>query len=403
MTADSQLDEARRHTLRCGAFIPPFSRRDMDPTLALHREFELVEHLDRLGYDEAWIGEHHSGGIELIASPELFIAAAAERTRRIRLGTGVISLPYHHPLMVADRMVQLDHQTRGRAMFGVGAGLLTSDAKMLGIPTDKQRDRMVESLEVILRLLDGEVVTHHAEWFQLESARLHLSSYSRPRPPIAVASAVTPTGGKLAGQHGLGLLALAATSAQGFAVLGTNWEIAQREAAAHQQTLSRSEYRLVAPFHIAETRTQALTEVRDGFEEWADYTRHVSPIGPAALGMDSLDFINESGNGAIGTPDDALKALNRFWDQSGGFGCILHFGQNWANAEATKRSYAMFAEYVMPMFARRNARRLDSLQWLGDNVSTFSAASKDAADKSIAKHTAEGEARGALRTRNTTK
>ena len=126
MTAESRSDETRRDTLRCGVFVPPFCQRHADATLAIEREFELVEHLDRLGFDEAWIGEHHSGGTELIASPELFIAAAAERTQRIRLGTGVISLPYHHPMMVADRLVQLDHQTRGRAMFGFGSG----EAKM---------------------------------------------------------------------------------------------------------------------------------------------------------------------------------------------------------------------------------------------------------------------------------
>jgi limonene 1,2-monooxygenase len=194
------------------------------------------------------------------------------------------------------------------------------------------------------------------------------------------------------------LLGMAAASAKGFAVLGTNWEIAQREAVAHRQTLSRSEYRLVAPFHVAETRAQALAEVKDGFDEWADYTRHVNPDGPASLGMDSPEFINESGNGAIGTPDDALRALERFWEQSGGFGCILHFGQSWASAEATKRSYALFAEYVMPRFARRNDRRFASLHWLADNVCTFSAASKDAAEKSIAKHTAEAETSGANRT-----
>src|SRR5687768_7616189 len=109
--------------LRAGVFLAPFHPVDEDPTLAIQRDLELMEHLDRIGFDEAWIGEHHSAGYEIIASPEMFIAAAAERTRRIRLGTGVISLPYHHPLMVADRIVQLDHMTRGRVMLGVGPGL----------------------------------------------------------------------------------------------------------------------------------------------------------------------------------------------------------------------------------------------------------------------------------------
>ena len=106
--------------MRFGVFLPPMHKTGVNPTLALHRDLELVEHIDRLGYAEAWIGEHHSAGSELIASPEVFIAAAAERTRHIKLGTGVVSLPYHHPLMVANRIVQLDHLTRGRVLFGVG-------------------------------------------------------------------------------------------------------------------------------------------------------------------------------------------------------------------------------------------------------------------------------------------
>ncbi len=119
--------------LRSGIFMAPFHPLQENPVLALERDMELLQHLDALNYDEAWIGEHHSGGFEIIASPEMFIAAAAERTKHIRLGTGVVSLPYHNPFMLADRMVQLDYQTRGRAMFGVGPGALVHDAKKIGI------------------------------------------------------------------------------------------------------------------------------------------------------------------------------------------------------------------------------------------------------------------------------
>ena len=128
--------------------------------------------MDKLGFCEAWFGEHHSTGWETIGSPELMIAAAAELTRRIRLGTGVIWLPFHNPLMVANRIVQLDHMTMGRALFGVGPGLLPTDAMMLGIDIASQRDRMVEALEVILPLLRGEEVTHQGSWFTLNKARV---------------------------------------------------------------------------------------------------------------------------------------------------------------------------------------------------------------------------------------
>jgi limonene 1,2-monooxygenase len=145
--------------LRAGIFLPPFHPADEDPTLCMERDFELIEYLEKLGFAEAWIGEHHSGGFELYGAPDLFIATAAARTKRIMLGTGVLSLPYHHPFILADRMVQLDHQTRGRAMFGVGPGLLTSDAMILGIDPETQRARMEDSLEIITRLMAGETIT----------------------------------------------------------------------------------------------------------------------------------------------------------------------------------------------------------------------------------------------------
>ena len=143
------------HPLAFGLFHPPYHPTGQNPTLALERNLQLAEHADVLGFDEFWFGEHHSGGFELSGCPELMIAAAAQRTRRIRLGTGVNSLPYHHPLMLADRWVQLDHMTRGRAMFGAGPGALVSDALQMGIDPLQQRRMMEESLEAIVALIDG--------------------------------------------------------------------------------------------------------------------------------------------------------------------------------------------------------------------------------------------------------
>ena len=174
--------------MKFGIFLAPFHRVGENPTLAISRDVELLEWLDWLGYDEAWIGEHHSAGWELIALPELIIAAAAERTKHIKLGTGVSSLPYHNPLMLADRMVLLDHLTRGRVMLGCGPGQLTSDAHMLGIPADEKRPRMEKSLDAIMRLLRGETVTMATDGFTLNDARLQLKPYSDPCFDVAVAA-----------------------------------------------------------------------------------------------------------------------------------------------------------------------------------------------------------------------
>ena len=158
--------------LKFGAFLAPHHPIGEHPMLQFRRDLAFVEQLDELGYDEFWCGEHHSSGWETIASPEMFLAAAGERTKRIKLGTGVVSLPYHHPFNVAQRMVQLDHMTGGRAIFGSGPGALASDAHTLGIDPMTQRDRQDEAVGIIRRLFAGERVTAKSDWFTMNDAAL---------------------------------------------------------------------------------------------------------------------------------------------------------------------------------------------------------------------------------------
>ena len=371
--------------VRMGAFLPPHHPNDEDPTLAIQRDFELVEHLERLGYHEAWIGEHHSGGFEIIASPELFIAAAAERTKSIMLGSGVVSLPYHNPLMVADRFLQLDHQTRGRAMLGVGPGQLQSDARMLGIDATTQRDRMVESLEIILRLFAGETVTHESDWITLRGAHTNLKPYTWPRPPVAVASAVTPSGAKLAGRHGLGMLCLAASVFAAYDVLDVNWGIACDTAAEHGRSMDPADLRLVVPMHLAETREQAWANIQFGFKPWEDYSFSVNPK-TGLLGLGGIEEAVKTGLAVVGTPDDAVACLEKYWAKTGGFGCFLHLATNWAPFAQTKRSYELFARYVMPKFADRNSQRVASLDRMKQNRDEWSESYRAASQAAIDKH-----------------
>ena len=381
----------RPNRLRAGIFLAPFHPVDEDPTLAIRRDIDLIEHLDRIGFDEAWIGEHHSAGYEIIASPELMIAAIAERTQRIRLGTGVISLPYHHPLMVANRIVQLDHMTRGRAMFGIGPGLLPSDAEMLGVPVSKQRDRMAESLDVILRLVAGETVTEKTEWYTLKEARCQLLPYTRPRPEIAVASTFTPSGGKLAGRYGAGMLCVAASQQAGYDVLGINWQIACDIARENGREMDRSVLRLVAPMHIAESREQAMREVKYGLNKWLAYFTAINPTasGDDLGAKDPAEAMVESGRAVVGTPDAAIAMLERLEKQSGGFGCILMLAHNWANFDATKRSYELFARHVLPHFNGSNIARDASLNWVRDHGKELMGKAMAAASETVQKHFAE--------------
>ncbi|HVC63049.1 MAG TPA: LLM class flavin-dependent oxidoreductase [Acetobacteraceae bacterium] len=355
--------------LKFGIFLAPFHRVGENPTLAIARDVELLEWLDWLGFDEAWIGEHHSAGWELIALPELIIAAAAERTKHIRLGTGVTSLPYHHPFLVAQRFVQLDHMTRGRAMMGCGPGALTSDAYMLGIEPSTQRPRMLEAMDAIMRLLKcEEPVTMKTDWFELRDARLHLRPYTDPHFEIAVASTITPFGMIAAGTHGVGVLSIGAGLPGGPEALATQWKIAEEAAAKHGKTMDRKNWRVVVNAHVAEDDEQALAEVKKG-ERVETVTYFEDTLGrPPGRADDPLRDGVKMGTTLVGSPETVVKGIQRLLGYSqGGFGGILFRAHEWANREQTLRSYELFARYVMPVFQGSLDPILGSNTWAREN------------------------------------
>ncbi|MGE3848009.1 MAG: LLM class flavin-dependent oxidoreductase [Gammaproteobacteria bacterium] len=344
------------HRLGFGIFLAPFHRAGENPTLAIQRDLELVAHLDQLGYDEAWVGEHHSAGSEIIASPEIFIAAAAERTRHIRLGTGVISVGYHNPLWVAERLVQLDHMTHGRVMFGAGPGSLPTDAAMIGIEQSETRDLLEQGFDIIMHLLTSEepLTFRNSRW-DLREAQLHLRPYSNPLFDCAVAAVVSPSGPRLAGKHGVGLLSLGATQAAGFDALGLHWNVMEQRAAQFGKVADRAKWRLVGMMHCAETREQARRDVEYGIASWFRYFQTVAGLPQMNLTGNEvgemIDYVSESGTGVIGTPDDCKQQIERLLAQSnGGFGTFLLLAHEWANTAATRRSYELIAKYVMPEF-----------------------------------------------------
>jgi limonene 1,2-monooxygenase len=355
--------------LTFGIFLAPFHRLGENPTLSMDRDIELIQWLDSLGYDEAWIGEHHSAGWETIASPELIIAAAAEKTRHIRLGSGVTSLPYHHPFMVAQRWVQLDHMTRGRAMLGCGPGALTSDAYMLGIHPTTQRPRMLEALDAITKLLqmDGRV-TMKTDWFEMNQARLHLAPWSDPHFEIAVASTITPFGMIAAGTHGTGVLSIGAGLPGGPEALASQWKIAEDAAAKAGKTVSRKKWRVVVNAHVAVDDEQALHEVRKG-ERNETITYFEDTLGrPPGRSDDPLVDGVKNGTTLVGSPETVAKGIRQLLAYSqGGFGGILFRAHEWATREQTMRSYELFARYVMPHFQGQLEGPMDSREWAMEN------------------------------------
>ncbi len=337
--------------LRFGAFVAPHHPIGEHPTLQLRRDLDLVELLDDLGFDEFWCGEHHSTGWEVIASPELFLAAAGERTKRIRLGTGVVSLPFHHPFHVAQRIVQLDHMTGGRVIFGTGPGALPSDAYTIGIDPVVTRDRQDEAIGVIRRLLAGEErFTHESEWFTLRDAKLQLLPLQEEIPQ-AVASMISPSGMTLAGKYGIGVLSIGSMSTAGLEALPTQWSFAEEAAEAHGTSVRRSDWRVVMSWHIAETREQARAEASRGFLRWHNEYTVGTLMRPGAEAYDTAEQgfdAMESTATVVGTPDDLVAAIRQMREITGGFGTVIGFAHDWANPEATRRSWDMVGRYVVP-------------------------------------------------------
>ena len=339
--------------LNFGAFLAPHHPVGEHPMLQFRRDLDLVKHLDKLGYDEFWCGEHHSSGWEMIASPEMFLAAAGERTKRIKLATGVVSLPYHHPFNVAQRMVQLDYMTGGRVIFGSGPGALASDAHTLGIDPMLLRDRQDEAIGVIRRLMRGERLTVKSDWFTLQDAALQLLPLQEDMP-FAVASQISPSGMTLAGKHGIGIISLGSLSEEGLNNLPTQWGFAEAAAAEHGQTVDRKNWRVLMSWHIAETREQARAEAREGLlRHHNEYITATLQRPGARAFKDPDEAVNKTAfvPGAvatIGTPDDLVARIKSLLEISGGFGTVVGFVHDWANPQNTMRSWDMVARYVVP-------------------------------------------------------
>ncbi|MGZ4509978.1 MAG: LLM class flavin-dependent oxidoreductase [Mycobacterium sp.] len=380
--------------LRFGYFIAPFHRAGTNPTLALQRDLEFIEHLDALGFDEVWLGEHHSAGSEIISSPEIFIAAAAERAKRIRFGTGVISLSYHNPLWVADRLMLLDHLTHGRIIGGVGPGSLPSDSSMIGLTPTDTRELLETNLDIVVRLLAGETVSAKTATHQLFDAKLQLAPYSDGGIPLSVAAVASPTGARLAGKHGIGLLSIGATlTVEGFNALSYHWGIVEERASAFSTQVDRKNWSLVGLFHLAETEKQAREEVKFGIEPWFRYFQKVAAFPQMTMPGEQLDemidVINDNGAGVIGTPERAREQVQRLWDQSGGFGCMLQMGHEWANPAATKRSAELFAAEVMPHFQGLAQPTLDAAARAGQARESLAQSQLDAVAHMTKKYESE--------------
>lgn len=363
--------------LRFGAFLSPMHPLGEDPTLQFQRDLELAQLLDDLGYDEFWLGEHHSMGWNTIGAPDLFVAAAAERTRRIKLATGVMTLPYHHPFIVASRAVHLDHLTRGRFILGVGAGSIPLDARMLGRDLAELRQIFGESLEAIVQLIKGENrVSMKTPWFTLQDATLQLAPFRPGSLEIVTASVGSGNSMSLAGRLGISAVSFGAPRpGHPRPDMKKQWRYAEEAAAENGNGVDRGNWRITLPVYVGETREQAIEDVREGYDRWAfGYWGEIRGLDVSVPGVTrarALEGAIEAGSVIVGSVDDCVAAITQLLDETGGFGTLLVYAQDWASWENTKRSYDLLARYVAPHFTGSTRRLHESAAWYQDNRHLF--------------------------------
>ena len=206
---------------------------------------------------------------------------------------------------------------------------------------------------------------------------------------IAVAAIASPTGPRVAGKHGLGLLSIGATTTDGFDLLAHHWDVMEQRAAQFGQVADRDKWRLVGPMHIAETREQAIEDVKYGLDDWCEYTQKVLAVPHFRAAGETFEervaWVNETGLGVIGTADDAIRQIERLEKQSnGGFGAYLMVHHEWARPSAVNRHYELFAQHVKPRFQRlarktiaAEERAIGEWQELGDRVERAVAAATE--------------------------
>ena len=348
-------------------FMMPVHQPRENPSLAFERDISFIHLADELDFDEFFIGEHHSGGWETMPCPEMALAMAAAKAHRIRLGTSVVNLPFHHPFHVAERIAFLDHLTRGRAILGVGPSNLATDKKLFALPQDRLYPMMAESIDVIVRLLESpEPISHAGDFWKFDDLRLQLASYQQPRLPIAIASS---SGSAevldLAARHGMMLMSIAGKNRT--TSHGEHWAQVEAKAADYGRAASRDDWRMATCIYLAESRDEAWADVEQGIMRETEYFSSIglkftyeeypdqpfSAFTPQSC-ADRKDWI-------IGTPDDAIAWIERKLAETGGFGGLMLTTHEWTDSFRLRRSLELFARYVMPHF--RGHSRIYQDEW----------------------------------------
>lgn len=360
--------------MRYGYFMMPLHPPGQPMHETIERDLRQIETLDRLGYHEAWIGEHFTTEWENIPSPDTFIAAALQRTTNILLGTGVACLPNHSPFVLAHRIAQLDQMARGRFLFGIGSGGYPGDFEVFGVDpaSGAQRSLSRDSIDTVLKLWEDPrpgIYAEHTWRFRVPEAnptigqRIHARPYQKPHPPIGVAGVSERSETlALAGERGWIPMSINLVPER---VLTGHWETVEVEAGARtagRPLPSRATWRIARNVHVAETSAKAREEAiegaigRDFREYFLPLMRYAKIINLAKQDPNQPDesvtpeYLADN-VWVVGDPAEVARKLRDLYHAVGGFGTLLALAHDWPEWDVWERSTTLLAQEVMPRLA----------------------------------------------------
>lgn len=302
------------------------------------------ERAEAAGFDSVWLGEHHDNAL-LYPAPLIGLAAIATRTRRVRLGTGVLLLPLYHPLLVAEEAAMVDVISGGRLILGVGAGYAPEEFAAFGASLKERGSRLDEAVPLIQRLWSEEKVTHEGRHYRIGSATLSPRPVQRPRPPIWFAGWVEPAL-RRAGRLGDGWLGGPSARLDELAACARLYREARTAAG---KDAAGGEIALIRYVFVAESLERARA-IAGGpfiraFEE--TYFRWPHPVVKRPPGELLIERLAED-RIILGDPASCVRQITRFREQLGLTHLVCRMSVAGIPAEAAQESMELFTREVLP-------------------------------------------------------
>ena len=347
--------------MKFGHFCLPTYFEDVDGDVGsfMRRFVDFLVSSEDAGFDMLFANEHHFdayGG--LVPSPTVMVAALAQRTKRVRLGSSIIVLPLHSPIEIAEQWGMIDLMSNGRVELGIGRGFVEYDYDRLRVPLQGAQDRLKDGLALIRKAWSGERFSHNGPYYQYENLQVWPRPQQRPHPPIWLACGGTPESFQWAGNQGFGIFTVAYRGVQPLIPLNKLYREAWL-AAGHPP----KDYKIAAHYQVvlSENGAEARDIATKALKRYVGATTHTldrvraDPAGakPAALGEVERQVLDvgkmvEECRVIAGTPDDAVKLLTKAHEMMGitQVDCTFYFGG--IPFELAQRSHRLFAEKVMP-------------------------------------------------------